>query len=172
MTTHGPVRWCRVNLFATPLDILLSCVFLPLTFFMVWKLGAWVLLQAKWSIIADNLRVLMVGTFPWNTWGGRGMSQGACCRHRRDLGLVAKPQRIGVAALVVVLAAAMAVADYTRTAGFLACVTFGMLPWAAVSRFVLVHRLVQRPLAPSGYSGWYQWVWLWRRQGWNIGAGC
>ena len=64
MTTHGPVRWCRVNLFATPLDILLSCVFLPLTFFMVWKLGAWVLLQAKWSIIADNLRVLMVGTFP------------------------------------------------------------------------------------------------------------
>ena len=35
MTTHGPVRWCRVNLFATPLDILLSCVFLPLTFFMV-----------------------------------------------------------------------------------------------------------------------------------------
>ena len=76
MTTHGPVRWCRVNLFATPLDILLSCVFLPLTFFMVWKLGAWVLLQAKWSIIADNLRVLMVGTFPWNTWGGRGMSQG------------------------------------------------------------------------------------------------
>lgn len=171
MTTHGPVRWCRVNLFATPLDILLSCVFLPLTFLMVWKLGAWALLQAKWSIIADNLRVLMVGTFPveylgraWYVAGVLAVATGA------TLGLVAKPRHIGAAALVAaVLAAVMAVADYTRTAGFLACVTLGMLPWAAVSKFLFVHRLVQKAigalwvlglvsvgvaLAPAGMEHW------------------
>jgi general L-amino acid transport system permease protein len=64
MTGRAALLWCRRNLFATSLDTALSCVFLPLTVLAAWQLGAWALLQARWSIIGDNLRVLMVGTFP------------------------------------------------------------------------------------------------------------
>lgn len=64
MKTHGPLRWVRVNLFANPFDATLSLVFVPLCAALVWQLGHWALTQAQWSVVTDNLRVLMVGTFP------------------------------------------------------------------------------------------------------------
>jgi general L-amino acid transport system permease protein len=64
MNSHGPLRWVRVNLFANPLDTTLSLVFIPVCAAMAWQLAAWALTQAQWSVVTDNLRVLMIGTFP------------------------------------------------------------------------------------------------------------
>jgi general L-amino acid transport system permease protein len=93
MTGRAALLWCRRNLFATSLDTALSCVFLPLTVLAAWQLGAWALLQARWSIIGDNLRVLMVGTFPpqdmaraWSAAAALAVAAGA------SLYLAARPQ--------------------------------------------------------------------------------
>jgi general L-amino acid transport system permease protein len=64
MKTHGLLRWVRVNLFANPFDTALSLVFIPLCATVAWQLVHWALTQAQWSVVTDNLRVLMVGTFP------------------------------------------------------------------------------------------------------------
>lgn len=57
-------RWCRVNLFANPWDAALSLTFIPLTLWALGSLISWALTQAQWQAVTDNLRVLMVGTFP------------------------------------------------------------------------------------------------------------
>jgi general L-amino acid transport system permease protein len=60
----GIWRWCRRNLFATPFDSALSLIFIPVC---AWAMGAlvyWAAVQAQWHVVADNLRVLMVGTYP------------------------------------------------------------------------------------------------------------
>lgn len=64
MKSHGPLRWVRVNLFANGFDTALSLVFIPLCAAVAWQLIHWALTQAQWSVVTDNLRVLMVGTFP------------------------------------------------------------------------------------------------------------
>jgi general L-amino acid transport system permease protein len=64
MKKHGGVRWVRVNLFANPVDGGLSLIFIPLCALLAWRLIDWAMIQAKWSVVTDNLRVLMVGTFP------------------------------------------------------------------------------------------------------------
>ena len=58
------LHWCRVNLFASPFDAALTLTFVP---FSAWALGSlvvWALTQAQWQVITDNLRVMMVGTYP------------------------------------------------------------------------------------------------------------
>ncbi|CAB5723897.1 Inner membrane amino-acid ABC transporter permease protein yhdY [Delftia tsuruhatensis] len=64
MTAPSLLRWCRRNLFATPLDMALTCALLPLLLLAAGRLLAWTVQEARWSIVGDNLRVLMVGTFP------------------------------------------------------------------------------------------------------------
>jgi general L-amino acid transport system permease protein len=62
-------RWCRCNLFATPWDTALSLIFIPLCAAALWSLASWALTRAKWSVVSENLRVLMVGTLPADsTW--------------------------------------------------------------------------------------------------------
>jgi len=58
------LRWLRVNLFANSTDSVLTLLFLPSCLWGLWILGQWALTEAKWSIVTDSLRVLMIGTFP------------------------------------------------------------------------------------------------------------
>jgi general L-amino acid transport system permease protein len=64
MKSHGPLRWVRVNLFANSFDTTLSLIFIPVCAAVVWQLLSWALTRAQWSVVTDNLRVLMIGTFP------------------------------------------------------------------------------------------------------------
>jgi len=57
-------RWLRVNLFANSADSLLTLLFLPVCLWGLWSLVEWTLIEAKWSVVTDSFRVLMIGTFP------------------------------------------------------------------------------------------------------------
>ena len=61
-TTIG--RWTRYNLFATPASAVLSVVFIPWTLYAAYLGAHWMLSVAQWSVVFDNLTVLLVGTFP------------------------------------------------------------------------------------------------------------
>ena len=61
-TTIG--RWTRHNLFASPSSSLLSLVSIPLTIYVGFLIARWAFLSAHWAVVADNLAVLLVGTFP------------------------------------------------------------------------------------------------------------
>jgi general L-amino acid transport system permease protein len=71
------VGWARRNLFASPTDAVLSVITLPLTGYLVFLMARWVLAIAKWSVIADNIRVLLTGTIPvgfaGNAWGAAAL---------------------------------------------------------------------------------------------------
>lgn len=66
------LKWSRHNLFAKPLDTILSLLVIPLCLWVVYTVVDWALLSAQWSIIPESLRVLMVGIYPadqvWRSW--------------------------------------------------------------------------------------------------------
>lgn len=66
------ITWLRKNLFSTWYNALLTLLALALLIVLVRAVLAWVLLQAEWRVIAVNLRLFMVGTFPadqlWRAW--------------------------------------------------------------------------------------------------------
>lgn len=67
------IRWSHRNLFAKPFDALLSLVVIPLCAWTVYSGGSWVFQEARWGIIPESIRVLMVGIYPadqiWRAWG-------------------------------------------------------------------------------------------------------
>ncbi|GAB3628010.1 amino acid ABC transporter permease [Pandoraea terrae] len=151
MSNNGLVRWCRVNLFASPFDTLLSVVFIPVTLAFGWRLGEWALTQAKWAIVADNLRVLMVGTFPGEYTGRAWFAASILAvMTGATLGLVARPRRLVLLAGAVVAAAvACLLAGLDRLSASLACLAAGILPWYVVSRFDAVLRTTTKALGPA-----------------------
>ncbi len=132
-TQHGFLRWCRLNLFATPLDATLSVIFIPLSAWLFGSLISWALTTAQWQAVTDNLRVMMVGTFPgdllWRAWASAlilsllsGATLGAA---------VAPARRVVLSALALVVLAAAAFAATGQSAGTwtMACIAAGLAGW-------------------------------------------
>jgi general L-amino acid transport system permease protein len=71
-TRRDPLRWVRRNLFSTWYNGLLTILALALIVVALRALLGWALFQAEWGVIATNLRLLLVGTFPpeqiWRPW--------------------------------------------------------------------------------------------------------
>ncbi|HEU5100456.1 MAG TPA: amino acid ABC transporter permease, partial [Roseiflexaceae bacterium] len=67
-----PITWLRKNLFSTWYNGLLTLLALTLIFVLLRALLTWVFFRAEWSVVAANLRLFMVGTFPvgqsWRIW--------------------------------------------------------------------------------------------------------
>src|SRR5919109_606384 len=65
-------KWLRKNLFNTWYNALLTLVALALIFLLLRALLTWIFVRAEWQVIATNLRLFMVGTFPvdqtWRVW--------------------------------------------------------------------------------------------------------
>ncbi|MBA2338125.1 MAG: amino acid ABC transporter permease [Acidimicrobiia bacterium] len=59
------VIWARRHLFRTPLDAALTVIFGALALYVAFRLARFVLVTARWDIIATNLKLLMVGN--WDT---------------------------------------------------------------------------------------------------------
>lgn len=125
VTELGALGWLRKNLFSSWYQTIITLV----TLLVIYKLGGgfirWALLEAKWDVIAVNLKLLMVGSYPseflWRIWvvvvllaAVVGLSWGAFGQMRRSTG-------IGVAA---------------------ALLTLQLFPLAPASRFWLVGSLV------------------------------
>jgi general L-amino acid transport system permease protein len=67
-----PIAWLRKNLFSTWYNALLTLLALGLLFVILRALLNWIFMRAEWQVIAVNLRLFMVGTFPvdqtWRVW--------------------------------------------------------------------------------------------------------
>ncbi|CAH1653040.1 amino acid ABC transporter permease [Chelatococcus asaccharovorans] len=66
------IRWSRHNLFGKPFDTVLSIIVIPGVLWLVYQTVDWALTTAKWDVIPQSLRVLMIGIFPadqaWRAW--------------------------------------------------------------------------------------------------------
>ena len=58
------LTWVRRNLFRTPLDGILTVVFGSLSLYVIVRGFLFVFVNARWQIIDDNLKLLMVGRWP------------------------------------------------------------------------------------------------------------
>ena len=120
----SPSEWARENLFGSKVDTMLTVVFALLLAWALYRVGKFVLVDARWEIIDRNITNLMVAGFPreelWRIWAALfvlaaslGFGAGAAgTLRRRDVeeGRAAPSGRAGVlsragpvVALVVVL---------------------------------------------------------------------
>ncbi|AVA24838.1 amino acid ABC transporter permease [Rhizobium sp. NXC24] len=58
------IKWTRHNLFAKPFDVVLSLLVIPGVLWLANSIAEWAAISAKWDIIVQSLRVLMIGVFP------------------------------------------------------------------------------------------------------------
>ena len=72
VSTKGPARWLKTNLFNTWYNALLTCLALVLLFFAFKGFLIWAFTEAKWGVIPANFRLFMVGSYPqeqmWRVW--------------------------------------------------------------------------------------------------------
>jgi general L-amino acid transport system permease protein len=59
-----PGEWVRANLFGSRLDAVLTVGFTLLLAWVVYRLGRFVLVDARWEIVERNITNLLVGSFP------------------------------------------------------------------------------------------------------------
>ena len=91
----SPREWARENLFGSWLDTILTVVFGLLVAWLVYRLGKFVFVDARWAIIERNITNLMVSRFPrdelWRVWAallvlgpslGFGAGSAAAARRR------------------------------------------------------------------------------------------
>jgi general L-amino acid transport system permease protein len=58
------MRLGRKNLFCTPLDGVVTLALLAAVGYLTIGLIHWAVVSAQWSVVTDNLRVFMIGTYP------------------------------------------------------------------------------------------------------------
>src|ERR1700754_3038198 len=110
-TTIG--RWTRHNLFASPSSSLLSLVSIPLTLYVGFLIARWAFLSAHWAVVADNLAVLLVGTFPPDqVWRAMVAGAGLSALFGMTIGLVLLTQRWKGYAIAGALLAVVAAVSY------------------------------------------------------------
>ena len=60
----SPSEWVRANLFGSRLDTVLTVVFSVVVLWAVYRIGRFVLVDARWEIVERNITNLVVGSFP------------------------------------------------------------------------------------------------------------
>ena len=71
-TEVGVVGWLHHNLFSSKLNGLLTIVTGLLVAAIIYGLGSWIIFDARWSVITENMRLFLVGRYPpeeiWRVW--------------------------------------------------------------------------------------------------------
>lgn len=69
-----PLKWLKENLFNGVWNSILTVVTLAVLFLVLKGALTWAFTEARWSVIPENFRILMVGPYPqeqlWRVWGG------------------------------------------------------------------------------------------------------
>jgi len=96
----GVLGWLKKNLFATWYDALLTVISVAFICAVLYGIGNWALNSAKWGVVTTNIKVFMVGRYPyahiWRVWASVGLflvmaivslavSRGGGLRSRRAL---------------------------------------------------------------------------------------
>lgn len=106
----SPSEWVRENLFGSKLDAVLTVAFALLLAWALYRVGRFVLADARWEVIDRNITNLMVARFPrdelWRIWAALfvlaaslGFGAGAAATSRRrdvEEGRAAPPGRVVV----------------------------------------------------------------------------
>ena len=106
-TQVGPLGWLRANLFSSIGNTLLTLVAGALVMFAIAGLIDWVFNRAQWEVIANNLRILMLGIYPidqtWRVWATILIGAFLVGLGWRAWGGVLRSIAVGVAAAALVL---------------------------------------------------------------------
>ncbi len=96
----GVLGWLKKNLFATWYDALLTVISVAFICAVLYGVANWALNSAKWGVVTTNIKVFMVGRYPyaqiWRVWASVGLflvmaivslavSRGGGLRSRRAL---------------------------------------------------------------------------------------
>lgn len=69
-----PLKWLKENLFNGVWNSILTVVTLAVLLLVLKGALTWAFTEARWSVIPENFRILMVGPYPqeqlWRVWGG------------------------------------------------------------------------------------------------------
>ncbi len=148
------IRWLHRNLFAKPFDIALSLLVIPLSAWVLFSFAQWVLVDARWDVLAGSIRVLLVGIYPigelWRAWISAGI---IFAMLGAGLGLCMTPPR---GLLVALVGAALASGIAIGTASGLTlglCVTLALWASLAVWHLIAGSAAAQRFTAPGMLVG-------------------
>ena len=65
---EGPWDWARRNLFRGPVDIVITVVSTIVVAYVLYRLGRFVFVTGRWKIVRVNLRLFMVGRYPYSDY--------------------------------------------------------------------------------------------------------
>jgi general L-amino acid transport system permease protein len=73
----GVLGWLKKNLFATWYDALLTVISVAFICAVLYGVANWALMGAKWGVVTTNIKVFMVGRYPytqiWRVWASVGL---------------------------------------------------------------------------------------------------
>jgi general L-amino acid transport system permease protein len=76
-TEVGVLGWLKKNLFGTWYDTLLTVASVTLICVVLYGISNWALRTAKWGVVTTNIKVFMVGRYPypqiWRIWASVGL---------------------------------------------------------------------------------------------------
>lgn len=169
MNTNTKFFWLRRNLFANAMDSALTVLTFTLCGWFSVGLIAWANTTANWSVVSDNLRVFMVGTFPqdmaWRPWVSTAILSALCgialgqivgSAKKINIPLLALAAMFGVYALVggtqTLLLASCCIA--LASASWWLAGTLAVVRKAALALFGIGVVAVAIILAPGGLERW------------------
>jgi ABC-type amino acid transport system permease subunit len=65
IAVEGPWDWARRNLFRGPVDAVITVVATIVVAYVLYRLGRFVFVTGRWKIVRVNLRLFMVGRYPY-----------------------------------------------------------------------------------------------------------
>lgn len=144
--TQSATRWVRRNLAARPMDTLLSLLVLPSLAWLAFNVLQWAVSLARWDVIADSIRVLMVGVYPveetWRAWFSAGLLSAMFGAGAGVMLPLRGRTATYLAALFLSAAALMQFIDVAAGPYLLTCAWIWLGAWWTSSAFVRLRRLV------------------------------
>ena len=113
ITVVGPIAWLRQNLFSSWANALITIVVGAALVWLAVGISRWVIDDAQWSVITNNLRLFLIGQFPadqaWRVWAALamvsalgGLSAGVYGRATRALAITLAAFQLLLAALTLI----------------------------------------------------------------------
>jgi general L-amino acid transport system permease protein len=164
-TAISPLDWLRRNLFPSIPSSVATGVIIGLLIALLVNLGGWVIGEARWEVVTNNLRLFLVGQYPvdqvWRLWLNLALLSALAGASAAVYGHTMRSMAVAISSLQLVLAAVMAaspvgplivIAMLGNAVGVWAAFALGR--WRGVpSRILVVAWLLSIPVSFALISG-------------------